>query len=150
MHSFRSLLDGLPPHSRALEAREVRTRPTSLSLAACPSFAWSPPLDPTLMEALAATYQVSQVYHYQSLCSVRKLLREFHCQAIEGRFLVVDGHRPHATAILLMERRDHLVDRFIGGKNPMIAHHFPQGHIDRRGWHWSCRSRMPDVLWESK
>src|SRR6266566_2167031 len=91
MHSFRSLLDGLPPHSRALEAREVRTRPTSLSQAACPSFAWSPPLDPTLMEALAATYQVSQVYHSQSFCSVRKPLREFHSQAIEGRFPVMDG-----------------------------------------------------------
>src|SRR5438270_11878622 len=102
------------------------------------------------MEALAATYQLSQVYHYQSFCSVRKPLREFHWQAIEGWFPVVDGHRLHATAILRMERRDHLVDRFIGGKNPMIARHFPQGHIDRWEWHWSCRSRWSAVLWKKK
>src|SRR5947209_20486937 len=64
MHSFRSLLESLPPRSRALEAREVRDRPTSPSLAACPSFAWSTTIDLTVMEALAATYQVHQVYRY--------------------------------------------------------------------------------------
>jgi hypothetical protein len=42
----------------------------------------------------------------------------------------MDGHRPRATEMLRIERRDHLVDRLIGGKNAMIARHLAQHHID--------------------
>jgi len=40
----------------------------------------------------------------------------------------MDRHRP-LLGNLAQGQIDHFVDRFIGGKNPMIARHFPQGHI---------------------
>jgi hypothetical protein len=44
---------------------------------------------------------------------------------------------------------DDLVDGLIGGKNAMIACHFPQGHIDRLNGIGGI-DHFTDILWESK
>ena len=51
----------------------------------------------------------------QDYPSSRKPLREFHCQAIEGRFPVVNRHGP-LLGHIAYGQVDHLVDRFIRGK----------------------------------
>jgi hypothetical protein len=45
-------------------------------------------MDTKLMEALTATYQVHQVYHYQSSCSLREPLREFYRPLDESAILL--------------------------------------------------------------
>ena len=53
---------------------------------------------------------------------IAETARKFNGKAIESRLPVVDGHRP-LLGDVLDRQVDHLKDRLIGGKNPMIARH---------------------------
>jgi len=60
----------------------------------------------------------------------------------------MDRHRP-LLGNLAQGQIDHFVDRFIGGKNPMIARHFPQGHIHGLNGIGGV-DHLANVLWEGK
>jgi hypothetical protein len=55
--------------------------------------------------------------------SLRESASEFCSKPIERRFPVAVRHGPRATAIVRMERLDHVVDGLVGRKNAMIAPH---------------------------
>jgi hypothetical protein len=60
----------------------------------------------------------------------------------------MNGHRPFLGDISHGQIH-HLVDRFIRGKNAMIARHFPQRHIDGLNRIGGIDD-LANVLWESK
>ena len=83
-----------------------------------------------------------------SLLLIGEALPKFQRKAIECRFPVVDRHRP-LLGYISHGQVDHLVDRLIRGKNPMIARHLPQAHIDRLNSIGGIND-LANVLWESK
>src|SRR5579875_982288 len=62
--------------------------------------------------------------------SVGKPASECNGKAIESRFPVVKRHGPLPGDVLEWQVDD-LKGRFIGGKNPMVARHLAQGHVQR-------------------
>src|SRR5579875_755478 len=77
--------------------------------------------------------------------SVGKPASECNGEAIESRFPVVKRHGPLPGDVLEWQVDD-LKGRFIGGKNPMVARHLAQGHVQRTQWRWWCRSRGERLL----
>src|SRR5579875_3150475 len=86
--------------------------------------------------------------HAQDYPSAREPLREFHGKAIEYRFPIPDRHSPLLGQVA-HGQVDHFVDGLIGGKNPMIARHLAQGHIDRLNGIGGV-DHLADVLWKGE